>query len=162
MHPNRPRQITSRYLNEDNNGDAGPPPSITETQSFFEKNAPYNSVTVLSNTQGGIVNHASIYCNLIKTTIGGVAKWDMFVNYDFNIVGGTAGDIQFVTSAAGTPDAVPLGLFQLMFGVSQYSTTGQLSPTIVQINPDGTLNLKVYNIAAGTNQRGNVSRSFIA
>lgn len=147
----------NRYRNDQDSGAL-----ISVTDSFHSLAA--TSLVVTSNTTGGVVSAASVYVQIIKTTIGAQTLVNLFFNWNLDVTGGANGDVLLTTVAgAGTPDPIPLvALPSINLGSGQHSTTATVMPVVGTLQTNETFTLQLYNVVGGgTNQRGQVSRSFI-
>lgn len=157
----RPYQLTSYYLNEDGGG-GGSSAAVSATDSFHGGLGP--QVEVVGNTTGLTVESATIYVNLIKTTINGLDKYDLFCNYNMTLgPGETTGDVTIRTILnAGTPTSLPNipDLVIVMFGTSQLETSGTSKPTVFSFQ-DGVVSVAFFDVGTALNWRGNYARSFL-
>lgn len=174
MHPGRPRHITSRYLNEEGSGGVPIPAlSISQTDSFHSFTR--GDITVnaaalaLQGLQVNPSGFTTLYVNIITTVINGITRRDYFANYNIELVdidpmvvtGGVAPIFQMTTLiGTGTPNPLPNDTIASYanFCTAQFGTTGKVMPGIFNVNGDGTATLTMYNMEAGNNQRGQVSR----
>jgi hypothetical protein len=160
----RPRQLTSIYLNENTptTASAVVPVTAFSVSDSFHSLATAN-LTVVTNTTGVVPLSASVYVQLVRTTIAGREVIQLFCNYNISLFGGVNGNILLRCNAgAGTPDPLPTDLLITSYGTAQYSTTDTVFPVVGTLQIDGTFDLQMYGVVAnGNDQRGMISRTFV-
>jgi hypothetical protein len=140
------------------------PASLTFTDSFHS--VLLGSLTAaIAPTGTFIFNAASVYVGIMRTTIGATTRIDLFVNYDVDMVNVDPLAVGTVTltclAGLGTPDPLPVGPISLNnYGTAQFSTTSKVLPVTFNLIGNGTATLIMNNVAAGTNQRGQIYEGF--